>query len=77
MGAEVLESYLGGSWSRGHGAEFELVDPTNGLVLATASAPSVDLKAALAFARKHGSSPLRCEPYRKRVRATWGAPVET
>jgi hypothetical protein len=34
MGAEALESYLGGSWSRGHGAEIELVDPTNGSVLA-------------------------------------------
>ena len=39
MGAEALESYLGGRWSRGHGAEINLVDPTNGSVLATVSAP--------------------------------------
>jgi 3,4-dehydroadipyl-CoA semialdehyde dehydrogenase len=68
MGAEVLESYLGGSWSRGHGAEFELVDPTNGLVLATASAPSIDLKAALAFARKHGGPALRALSYAERAK---------
>jgi cell division protein FtsI/penicillin-binding protein 2 len=43
---------------RGHGAEIELVDPTNGSVLATASAPRVDLKAAVAFARKHGGPAL-------------------
>jgi hypothetical protein len=68
MGAEALESYLGGSWSRGHGAEFELVDPTNGSVLATASAPSVDLKAALAFARKHGGPAMRALSYAERAK---------
>ena len=38
MAAETLESYLGGQWSRGQGVETELIDPTNGQVLATASA---------------------------------------
>jgi 3,4-dehydroadipyl-CoA semialdehyde dehydrogenase len=68
MGAEALESYLGGSWSRGHGAEIELVDPTNGSVLATASAPSVDLKAAVAFAREHGGPALRALSYAERAK---------
>ena len=59
MAVEALESYLGGKWSRGDGAEIELVDPTNGSLLATASASSVDLKAAVAFAREHTGR--RCE----------------
>jgi oxepin-CoA hydrolase / 3-oxo-5,6-dehydrosuberyl-CoA semialdehyde dehydrogenase len=51
MRVEALESYLGGKWSRGQGAEIELVDPTNGSLLATVGASGVDLKAAVAFAR--------------------------
>jgi hypothetical protein len=47
MSAEALESYLGGKWSRGEGVETELVDPTNGTVLATASARGLDFKAAV------------------------------
>jgi 3,4-dehydroadipyl-CoA semialdehyde dehydrogenase len=57
--AETLESYLGGRWLRGQGAETELVDPTNGHVLAVASAKGLDLKAALAFAREKGGPALR------------------
>ena len=36
--APRLESYLAGKWSRGPGIEMELIDPTNGTVLATVSA---------------------------------------
>jgi 3,4-dehydroadipyl-CoA semialdehyde dehydrogenase len=68
MGAEALESYLGGRWSRGHGAEINLVDPTNGSVLATVSAPGLDLKAALAFAREHGGPALRALSYAERAK---------
>ena len=42
MTVETLESYLGGRWSRGQGVETELIDPTQGHVLATASAKGVD-----------------------------------
>ena len=68
MGAEALESYLGGRWSRGHGAEINLVDPTNGSVLATVSAPGLDLKAALSFAREHGGPALRALSYAERAK---------
>ncbi len=68
MGAEALESYLGGRWSRGHGAEINLVDPTNGSVLATVSASGLDLKAALAFAREHGGPALRALSYAERAK---------
>jgi 3,4-dehydroadipyl-CoA semialdehyde dehydrogenase len=68
MRVEAPESYLGGKWSRGHGAEIELVDPTNGSVLATASAPSLDLKAALAFARENGGPALRALSYAERAK---------
>lgn len=68
MAVEALESYLGGKWSRGDGAEIELVDPTNGSLLATASASSVDLKAAVAFAREHGGPALRALTYAERAR---------
>ena len=67
MDAEALESYLGGSWSRGRSAEIELVDPTNGSVLATASARGFDLNAALVFAREHGGPALRALSYAERA----------
>ena len=68
MRVEALESYLGGKWSRGQGAEIELVDPTNGSVLATASVPGLDLKVALAFAREHGGPALRALSYAERAK---------
>ena len=40
---ESLESYLGGTWSRGQGVETELVDPTNGAPLATVSAQAASI----------------------------------
>ena len=51
---ETLESYLGGRWLRGQGAETELVDPTSGNVLAIASAKGLDLKTALTRLRLEG-----------------------
>ena len=59
MAAETLQSYLGGRWQRGAGVESELVDPTNGDVLASASAKGLDLKAALGYARERGGPGVR------------------
>jgi 3,4-dehydroadipyl-CoA semialdehyde dehydrogenase len=68
MSAEALESYLGGTWSRGQGIETELVDPTNGTVLATASARGLEFLAALAFARERGGPALRALNYAERAK---------
>jgi 3,4-dehydroadipyl-CoA semialdehyde dehydrogenase len=68
MAAETLESYLGGRWQRGQGVESELVDPTNGNVLATASAKGLDLKAALGNARARGGPALRALNYAERAK---------
>ncbi len=68
MSAEALESYLGGTWSRGQGVETELVDPTNGAVLATASARGLDFRAALAHARERGGPALRALSYAERAK---------
>jgi 3,4-dehydroadipyl-CoA semialdehyde dehydrogenase len=68
MAVEALESYLGGKWSRGDGAKIELVDPTNGSLLATVGASGVDLKAAVAFAREQGGPALRALTYAERAR---------
>ena len=68
MGAEALESYFGGRWSRGQGVETELVDPTNGASLATASARGLDYAAALTFARERGSPALRALNYEERAK---------
>ncbi len=66
--AEALESYLGGRWSRGQGVETELVDPTNGNVLGTVSAKSLDLKTALDYARERGGPTLRALNYAERAK---------
>ena len=68
MAAETLESYLGGRWSRGQGVETELTDPTNGNVLATASAKGLDLKSALDHARTKGGPALRALNYAQRAK---------
>lgn len=65
---EALESYLGGKWLRGQGLESELVDPTNGNVLASASAKGLDLKAALSYARERGGPALRALDYAGRAK---------
>ena len=68
MGAEALESYLGGTWSRGQSTEIELVNPTDGSVLASVSTLGLDVKAALAFAREHGEPALRELSYGERAK---------
>src|SRR6476659_1668989 len=68
MAAETLESYLSGRWSRGQGTETELTDPTNGNVLATASATGLDRKAALSYARERGGPALRALGYAERAK---------
>jgi 3,4-dehydroadipyl-CoA semialdehyde dehydrogenase len=68
MAAEALESYLGGQWSRGQGVETELVDPTNGTVLASASAKGLDFKSALDYARTRGGPALRALRYAERAK---------
>ena len=68
MAVETLESYLGGRWSRGQGIETELIDPTTGDVLATASAKGLDFAGALAYARQHGGPALRALSYAERAK---------
>ena len=69
MSAEQsLESYLAGQWSRGQGIESELVDPTNGTMLATVSARGLDLDGALKFARQKGGPALRALDYAARAK---------
>jgi 3,4-dehydroadipyl-CoA semialdehyde dehydrogenase len=65
---ESLESYLGGTWSRGQGVETELVDPTNGTLLATTSARGLDLNVALDHARARGGAALRALGYAERAK---------
>src|SRR5215471_11595304 len=65
---ENLESYLSGRWQRGEGVETRLVDPVRGEELATVSAKGLDLKGALAFARKEGQDGLRALGYAARAK---------
>ncbi|MGA7490747.1 MAG: 3,4-dehydroadipyl-CoA semialdehyde dehydrogenase [Xanthobacteraceae bacterium] len=65
---EALGSYLSGRWVRGEGVETRLVDPVKGEELATASAKGVDLKDALAFARREGQGGLRSLGYGERAK---------
>ncbi len=65
---EALESYLAGTWSRGQGVETELVDPSNGTLLATTSARGLDFKAALDYARSRGGPALRALGYAERAK---------
>ena len=66
--APPLESFLAGKWSRGPGIETELIDPTNGTVLATVSARDLDLDGALKFARQKGGPALRALNYSARAK---------
>ena len=68
MAVESLESYLGGTWSRGQGVETDLVDPTKGTPLATTSARGLDLNAALDYARARGGAALRALGYAERAK---------
>ena len=66
--APPLESYLAGKWFRGQGIETELIDPTNGTMLATVSARDLDLDGALKFAREKGGPALRALNYGARAK---------
>ena len=65
---QLLESYLAGQWRAGQDIESELVDPTNGTVLARVSARGLDFDAALKFARLKGSPALRELNYATRAK---------
>src|SRR5215471_17796156 len=69
---QSLESYLRGTWSLGVGTESDLVDPTNGTVLATVSARGLDLESALQFARAQGGPALRDLGYSARAKILGG-----
>ena len=68
MNPQTLESYVSGRWTRGDGVETTLVDPVSGDMIATASAKGIDLRRALAFARKQGQGGLRELGYAARAK---------
>ncbi len=68
MNPQTLDSYVSGHWIRGEGVETTLVDPVSGEMIATASAKGVDLKRALAFARRQGQGGLRALSYAGRAK---------
>src|SRR4029079_11720427 len=76
MNPQTLESYVSGRWTRGDGVETSLVDPVSGEMIATASAKGVDLKRALAFARRQGQGALRPLSYAARAKLI-GAVADT
>ncbi len=68
MNPQTLDSYVSGRWTRGEGVETSLVDPVIGEMIATASAKGVDLKRALAFARRQGQAALQALGYAERAK---------
>jgi len=72
MNPQTLDSYVSGHWTRGEGVETSLVDPVSGDMIATASAKGVDLKRALAFARRQGQAGLRTLSYVQRAKLLGG-----
>src|SRR5262249_18492135 len=68
MNPQTLESHVLGKWTRGDGVETSLVDPVSGDMIGTASAKGVDLRRALAFARKQGQGALRALSYVERAK---------
>jgi 3,4-dehydroadipyl-CoA semialdehyde dehydrogenase len=68
MNPQSLDSFVLGRWMRGEGVETSLVDPVSGDMIATASAKGLDLKRALAFARKQGQGALRAMSYAERAK---------
>jgi 3,4-dehydroadipyl-CoA semialdehyde dehydrogenase len=76
MNPQTLDSYVSGRWARGDGVETSLVDPVSGEMIATASAKGVDLKRALAFARKQGQAALHALSYAERAKLL-GAVADT
>ncbi len=76
MNPQTLDSHVSGRWTRGEGVETSLVDPVSGEMIATASAKGVDLKRALAFARKQGQAALHALSYAERAKLL-GAVADT
>jgi 3,4-dehydroadipyl-CoA semialdehyde dehydrogenase len=68
MNPQTLDSYVSGRWTRGEGVETSLVDPVSGDMIATASAKGVDLRRALAYARRHGQGALHALSYAERAK---------
>jgi 3,4-dehydroadipyl-CoA semialdehyde dehydrogenase len=68
MTPQTLDSYVSGRWTRGEGVETSLVDPVTGEMIATVSAKGIDLKRALAFARKQGQAALQSLSYGERAK---------
>src|SRR5271168_2941829 len=58
-GAAVLKSYVAEDWVSGKGKGCDLVNPTNGDVVAWCSTEGIDFGTALAFSRRVGGPALR------------------
>lgn len=63
----ALQSLLQGAFGAGTGPGCELIDPSTGAVVATASSAGLDLAGALAFARDTGGPALRAMTYGARA----------
>ena len=64
---ELLSNYVSGQWQSGQGAGTALYDPVLGTELVRVDASGLDLAAAFAFARHHGSAALRALTYAQRA----------
>jgi 3,4-dehydroadipyl-CoA semialdehyde dehydrogenase len=64
---KTLESYLSGKWQAGTGTGANLINPTDGSVVARASSDGLDLGAALEHARSVGGQGLRALSYAERA----------
>ena len=65
--AKVLQSYLGGKWQAGAGEGTQLVNPTTGDIVASASSKGLDLGTALSYSRNVGGEELRKLTYAQRA----------
>jgi 3,4-dehydroadipyl-CoA semialdehyde dehydrogenase len=65
--AKALQSYLGGKWQAGVGEDAQLVNPTTGDIVASASSKGLDLSTALSYSRNVGGGELRKLTYAQRV----------
>ena len=63
---QELRSYVAGRWIAGAGAQQTLLNPTTEEPLAQASSESIDLKAALDYARSTGGPALRAMSFAER-----------
>jgi acyl-CoA reductase-like NAD-dependent aldehyde dehydrogenase len=76
MGTPILRSYLSGSWLSGQGKGQDLVNPSDGSVVAFCSSEGLDFGEALAFARAAGGPALRALTFTQRA-ALLGKVAET